>query len=316
VGSLRFTTLSAGDSHTCGLTSAGEAYCWGYNYIGQLGNGSVTNSFTPTRVLGGLTMAKISAGNVHTCAVTTSGQAYCWGADHGGVLGTGQPGPDSCEFSPCALTPQPVSGGLTFTAISAGSTETCGVISSGEAYCWGMNTYGQLGDGTRLTRPVPTPVYGGALFASVTAGRHHACGRTQTGGTFCWGRNDFGQVAAPGRPLEQLTPTAVLSFGGTATSLSAGFIYTCRTLAPGTAECWGDNTYGQLGDGTTTRAFAPVQVSGGLLLQQIASGGQHTCGLTRTNDLYCWGYNVGGQLGNGTNVGPELRPVRVLVPTL
>jgi hypothetical protein len=315
VGGLRFTTLSAGDSHTCGLTSGGDAYCWGYNYIGQLGNGSVTNSFVPTQVAGGLAFATISAGSVHTCAVTTWGLAYCWGADFGGVLGTGQPGPDACAFSRCALVPQPVAGGLTFTAIAAGYTESCGVVSTGEAYCWGMNTYGQLGDGTHLTRTVPTPVYGGVLFASVTAGRYHACGRTPTGGTFCWGRNDFGQVAEPSRLPESVTPTAVLHFGGSTTTLSAGFIHTCRTLAPGTAECWGDNTYGQLGDGTTTRAFAPAAVTGGLWLQQIASGGNHTCGLTRENNLYCWGYNVAGQLGNGTQIGPELSPVPVLLPT-
>jgi alpha-tubulin suppressor-like RCC1 family protein len=313
VGGLRFTTISAGDSHTCGITPEWNAYCWGYNYIGQLGNGSVDNSFVPIPVAGALALQTISAGNVHTCALTLSGKAYCWGADFGGVLGTGQPGPDPCEFSPCARTPQPVAGGLTFTAISAGDTETCGVISTGQAYCWGQNTYGQLGDGTRQTRTVPTPVYGGAVFASATAGRHHACGRTPTGGTFCWGRNNFGQVAAPDGAAEQLTPTAVMHFTRRATHLSAGFLHTCRTLDDGTAECWGNNTFGQLGDGTTTTAFAPVQVTGGLQLQQIASGGNHTCGLTRASYLYCWGYNVAGQLGTGTQSGsPQLIPIQVL----
>jgi alpha-tubulin suppressor-like RCC1 family protein len=314
VGGLLFTTLSAGDSHTCGITSSGDAYCWGYNYIGQLGNGSVENSFVPTRVAGGLAMAAISAGSLHTCAITTSGQAYCWGSDLEGILGTGQPGPDSCAFSRCALTPQAVAGGFTFTAIAAGFTESCGVITSGEAYCWGSNTYGQLGDATRLTRTVPTPVYGGTLFASLTIGWRHACGRTPTGGTFCWGRNNFGQVAAPNGLLEQLTPTAILSFAGAVTTLSAGFIHSCRTVETGATECWGDNTYGQLGDGTTTRAYSPVPSAAGLSLQQIASGGNHTCGMTRTNELYCWGYNVAGQLGNGTKIGPELRPVPVLDP--
>jgi alpha-tubulin suppressor-like RCC1 family protein len=316
VGGLRFTSLSAGDSHTCGITPDWNAYCWGYNYIGQLGNGSVDNSFVPIKVAGGLALQTISAGNVHTCALTLSGNAYCWGADFGGVLGTGQPGPDGCQFSPCALTPQPVAGGLTFTVISAGDTETCGVTSTGQAYCWGQNTYGQLGDGTRQTRAVPTPVYGGLVFASTTAGRSHVCGLTQSGGTFCWGRSDFGQVAAPDGSAEQLTPAPVMHLTGRPANLSAGFLHTCRTSDDGTAECWGNNSFGQLGDGTTRHAFSRVLVTGNLKFQQIESGGNHTCGLSRADYLYCWGYNVAGQLGTGTQSGsPQLLPVQVLSVT-
>src|SRR5207249_149557 len=163
-GGLTFTAVSTSDYHTCGVTTSGAAYCWGWNNSGGLGDGtSGTDRLTPVAVSGGLTFAAVSAGVINACGVTTSGAAYCWGYNGSGVLGSGT--------TTSSATPVAVSGGLTLAAVSVGGSSpyqeshTCGVTPSGAAYCWGYNRYGQLGDGTGGTyRLTPVAVSGGLTF--------------------------------------------------------------------------------------------------------------------------------------------------------
>jgi alpha-tubulin suppressor-like RCC1 family protein len=136
------TTISAGGSHTCAMLSGGAVKCWGYNYYGQLGNNSWTNSSTPVQVSGITTAAAISTGDSHTCALLTGGTVKCWGYNYYGQLGNGMYGYDSDS-----LIPVQISGITTATAISAGSSHSCAVLSSGAVKCWGYSEYGQLGDG-------------------------------------------------------------------------------------------------------------------------------------------------------------------------
>jgi len=144
--------LTAGESHTCGLTTSGAAYCWGGNFVGQLGNGDTISRLEPEVVLGGRVFTALTAGNGHTCGLTDDGAAYCWGLNSAGQLGTGettnQPGPVE------------VSGGRTFSSISAGGVHTCAVGTAGAAYCWGSNSSGALGDGTGVESSIPVPVSG------------------------------------------------------------------------------------------------------------------------------------------------------------
>ena len=139
---LAIALATVGD-HTCGLTSAGAAYCWGWNNFGQLGTGSHTNSTTPVPVAGGLTFSTLAAGSAHTCGLTSAGPAYCWGDDNYGQLGNG-----ATPVNEGISTPVAVAGGLTFSALAAGSVHTCGVTSAGAAYCWGWDGFGQLGTGS------------------------------------------------------------------------------------------------------------------------------------------------------------------------
>jgi alpha-tubulin suppressor-like RCC1 family protein len=163
VGSVNITpgSISAGSFHTCGVTTTGQAYCWGFNEWGQLGDGtrSTSPSPTPTAVVGGLNFASISVGNLHTCGITTTGQAYCWGNGVGGRLGDG-------TTTDRRLTPTAVAGGLNFASISAGGAHTCGTTPTGQAYCWGTGAYGTLGNGTTADRLTPTAVGGGLTFAA------------------------------------------------------------------------------------------------------------------------------------------------------
>jgi alpha-tubulin suppressor-like RCC1 family protein len=295
VVSMALTTLTAGASHTCGLTASGTAFCWGYNGGGQLGNGTTSDKLSPLPAAMGLTFATLTAGNNHTCGLTTSGVAYCWGLNYYGELGNGTTTQSSM--------PVPVAGGLTFVTLDAGSWHTCGIATGGAAYCWGNNWDGQLGTGTTNHSSVPVPVSGGLAFKSLEAGEWHTCALDTGGAAYCWGRNTAG--------LYDLTPVAV-GGGLTFTALTTGVVHACGLTAGGTAYCWGINLGGPLGDGTETDRASPVPVTGGHTFTALSAGEEFTCGVASGGAAYCWGVNYYGQLGNGTTGNPSLTPVPVV----
>jgi alpha-tubulin suppressor-like RCC1 family protein len=319
-----FTTVSAGLSHTCGITSDGSAYCWGDNRSGKLGTGSgrVYEQRTPAPVVGGLEFVSITTGNNHTCGLTSRGAAYCWGSNVWGPLGSdsttaectnSQPG-----YDPCVSWPVPVSGGLTFESLSAGGSHTCGRTGGGVTYCWGWNSKGQLGDGTTTWRSVPAPIADLTTFADLSAGGSHTCGITTDREAYCWGDNNYGQLGiGSGDRLPHPSPAPVvgdLEFvsisSGAHSPGSGGSPVTCALTPAGSAYCWGSSSLGELGsDSTTTECYTstmippcvpwPVPVSGGLIFESL-SAEDHSCALTYADVAYCWGRNSEGQLGDGT----------------
>ena len=309
-GGLVFTTISVGrgvDTHACGVTTSGGGYCWGVGFDGQRGDGTVARAAnTPRAVLGGFSFTTISAGGIHTCGVTTSGAAYCWGSGLSGALGTG-----GFVFQFTSPT-TPVAGGFSFTTVSAGGGHTCGVTTSGAAYCWGSNGSGQLGDGTNTTRLGPVPIAGGLSFTTISAGSTYSCGVTTDGTAYCWGSNSHGELG-DGTMAQQATPVPVAGNLRFAT-ISAGSAHTCGVTTSGDAFCWGANPDGRLGDGTTTQAPTPVPVAGGFAFSTVRAGDNHSCGVTTSREAYCWGANASGQLGNGTQT-PSLTPVPVATGT-
>ena len=174
---LVFASVSAGDSHTCGVTTAGAAYCWGDNTEGELGDGTRAYSVVPVPVAGGLTFSAVSAGTYQTCGVTTAGVLYCWGTPYG------------WETPGHGTTPDSLGRGLAFASVSVGLYHACGVTTAGAAYCWGG---GVLGDGNTVGSPTPVSVAGGLTFAGVSAGAYSTCGVTTTGAAYCWGENVLG----------------------------------------------------------------------------------------------------------------------------
>lgn len=200
---LSFRAISAGDSHTCALTTAGAAWCWGNNEFGQLGIGSSGNvSLKPALVLGGITFNSISAGARHTCAIDTTSNVYCWGDNSGGQLGLGVSGGNN--FVPTALP-----GASGYTAISAGFVHNCG-ISAGTVRCWGTSNNGEVGDGNENQHVVlaPTTVVG-LTASSVTVGLRHSCAITTTGTSMCWGSNRFGVLGNEYQAVIRATPQVV-----------------------------------------------------------------------------------------------------------
>jgi len=296
--------VSAGWSHTCALTTAGEAYCWGQNESGELGIGQVSPYVTfPIRVSGGLRFAYLDAGGNFTCGLTAAGVAYCWGSDSSGTLGVGA---SDTIASPVPLT---VAGGLTFVSLSVGPDHVCGTTADGRAFCWGNGDIGQLGTGVEQSSahaPVPVQrVQNGSLASLSATGLLHTCGLDAPGRAYCWGALSY-QVAPLGKfvfiPSWSPSPTLVstlLVFQ----SVTTGLFHSCGITADGAAFCWGTNGAGELGVGDTITRRDPTAVAGGLKFQQIASGqGEYTCGIAVGGAAYCWGVNDNGQLGSGVNL--------------
>jgi alpha-tubulin suppressor-like RCC1 family protein len=313
-GGLTFAQLAGGGAHTCGLTSDGTAYCWGSNTRGQLGDNSTTSqSDAPVAVATALKFASIDAGAQHTCALTSDGIAYCWGRNNRGQLGDGTTTNSS--------VPVAVTGDLTFQSIKAGGFDighTCGLTTSGDAYCWGDNERGQLGNGTGgvgkedvTAHPAPAPVIGNLTFTALTAGLgRHTCGLTGTG-TYCWGENSFGALGnrSTNDSAEPVPVSGGIAF---AQLIAGGFIgHTCGLRSDGKAYCWGENERGQVGDNSTVDRLEPSPVSGGLTFTSIDAGFRHTCGLATAGGIYCWGSGGAGQLG-GNSTSASWVPVGVL----
>ncbi len=285
--------VSAGSFHSCALTVGGGVWCWGRNSEGQLGNNSLTDSPIPVAVVGlGSGVAAISAGGYHTCVLTTTGAMKCWGLN-----GSGQVGDNSTTTR---LTPADVSGlGSGVSAISAGALHTCALI-GGAAKCWGYNTWGTVGDNSTTQRQVPTAVSGlGSGVAAISAGSLHTCALV-AGGVKCWGYNVYGQLG-DNSTTQRLTAVDVVGLGGVATSVVTAERHTCALMASGGVRCWGDNSFGQLGDNSNTQRLTPVDVTGLAGATVLASAqGAHSCALSAAGSMKCWGRNGNGQLGDSS----------------
>jgi alpha-tubulin suppressor-like RCC1 family protein len=310
VGGLQFVQVSAGSHHTCGVTADARAYCWGGNFEGELGDGTVISRSRPVLVEGGHHWQNVRAGHMHSCGVTTSGAAYCWGYNKYGQLGDGS---DLVQ----RRIPVPVAGGRLFRRVSPGGLHTCGVTTNDRAFCWGLGGQGQIGDGKTFQRRTPRLVAGGLSWRQVVAsGAFHSCGITWDHRAYCWGFNGHGQLGiGTTNPLICcLTPMPVAGDRQFAI-LSAGGDYTCGVTIAHVALCWGDNSTGSLGDGTTIERTRPRAVSGGLSFSGVSAGfGGHACGVTTDSRAYCWGGNQFGEVGDGTTNTLRLTPVPVAGP--
>lgn len=277
--------------YSCGLTSAGHAYCWGSNAFGMLGDGSTTDRLSPVPVVGGHNFVALSTGTYHACARTAEGTAYCWGFNGDGELGDGG--------TTSSVAPVAVSGGHTFKAIEAGFQFTCGIASTDITYCWGYNGRGELGNGTTTASPVPTQVAGGLTFVQIAAGVGYTCGLTDVHKAYCWGYGGGEGQLGDGQGGSVAVPDSVW-YEGVFASIRAGWGHTCAVTPDGAAMCWGKNTHGELGTNATADAFVPEFVSTSLRFVAVVPGGYHTCGIATTGSTYCWGLNDSGQLGTGT----------------
>ena len=306
-------SVVAGGGHTCVLTTAGDVKCWGRNFEGQLGNGTTTNSLTPVDVIGlGSGVKAIVAGEWYNCVVTANGGVKCWGNNYYGQLGNG-------ETAYSQSTPVNVIGlesGV--TALVAGMGHTCAVMTDRRAKCWGLNAFGQLGDGTTDDSSVPLDVIG--LWSdevySLAAGIHHTCATNPywpPGQLWCWGFNSMGQLG-DGTTDDSSVPVRVKVLGayGTSWAVVAGNFHTCgqRFFGDELLRCWGQNSFGQLGDGTGRDSLIPVFVSG-LRSGALSAFDDHTCAVTASGGVKCWGDNYHGQLGDGTTTN-RLTPVDVV----
>lgn len=301
-GDLTFRESVSAAHHGCAVSLANVGYCWGVNIDGRLGNNTLVSSNSPAAIAAPLSWRSITTGQTHSCGITLADRLYCWGFAEDGQTGTGVP------IGSTALTPQEVVGAMRYRGVAAGRIHTCAVTMANEAYCWGVNQNGQVGDGSTTDRMVPTLVSGGHIFVTVASGAAHSCALDNSGSAWCWGANDHGQLG-DGSTDGKLVPVAVAG-GLVFESLTAGEAHTCGIVAGGAAYCWGDNTHGQLGIGSMTQRLSPTPVAGGLAFATISAGDGSTCAVTPGRTAYCWGDNEFGQLGDGTNI-ERLTPAKI-----
>lgn len=304
---LAFARLGAGYHHTCALTAAGDAWCWGWDDYGTLGtaepvatcgdalDGPLGCSGEPLPVAGGFAFAAVAPSLRHTCALRDDGAAFCWGNS----AGTGGDHPSGPAV-------RPVETELRFTALSAslGDFVTCGLVPGGQAWCWGPDdpNRGGLGTGAASGTRTPVAVAGDRRFVSLSVGGFHTCGVATDGAAWCWGGNWYGQLgigSAGGAGGTMTVPQATAVLGGHGfTQVASGVSYTCGLTTAGGALCWGDG--GAFGVGAYVTE--PVPVGEGPAFASLHAGARHICGLTQEGVAYCWGANDVGQLGDGTTV--------------
>ena len=334
------TAIATGTSHTCALLTTGAVRCWGYGGDGQLGYDSPANvgdgggdpsiQAAGDVPLGGKATA-ITAGASHTCVLLTTGAVRCWGYGGDGRLGYDNPGDVGDGGSdPSIRTAGDVPLGGKATAITAGASHTCALLTTGAVRCWGSGGDGQLGHdnpgevgggGTDPSIRTAGDVPLGGRATAITAGGLHTCALLTTGAVRCWGYGGDGQLGldspanvGDGGTDESIRTAGNVPVGGETTAITSGLFHTCAVLTTGSVRCWGQGGFGQLGHndtnkvgvgGTEPSIGTAGDVPVGAKTTAITAGGYHSCAVLTTRAVRCWGYGGDGELGhdNDANVG-------------
>jgi alpha-tubulin suppressor-like RCC1 family protein len=311
----------AGPAVTAGTSAAGSAsrtvLAWGRNTTGQLGHGTTTSTSIPVKVHlpAGTEVTQVRAGCAHTLALTARGQVLAWGSDSDGQLGDGH--------TTDSATPVRVKlpRGTKITAIRAGCEHSLALTSKGQVLAWGYNHGGELGNGSTASSDVPVRVRlpRHAKVTAVSAGQYFSLARTAKGQVLAWGDNDSGELGNGSTASSDVPVRVALPAGVRATAVSAEEETSLARTSDGGLFGWGDNSLGQLGDGTTTSSDTPVSIPilmhGPSLghLVSLFGGCGHTVALFSSGEVLAWGSNVFGQLGDGTTIGSDT-PVVVMLP--
>lgn len=306
--------------HTCATMSDGTGWCWGFNSEGQLGpaqplgvdaNVPVQLRRSTGEPLQNIVELRTSAGA--TCARFTDSTVACWGSNLEGELGAGLP----IGMGERASDPQPVTDGTSVltgvTALTMGYFHACARVGTDELYCWGNNKRGQSGAPVLVSSTVAQKVdLPAGPISTFSGGGEHTCANVDTVDlkkTLCWGRTGNGRLGANDNddssramPQPVVNGAGPLPFGF---EVSAGNRHTCAINAPAQLQCWGDNTNGKLGDGTTVEKRSAIAIdANGKAAQRVASGDAHTCAITE-DVLQCWGRDLDGEVGDGDDDGAD-----------
>jgi alpha-tubulin suppressor-like RCC1 family protein len=297
--------VASGNNHTLVLTNTGAVYGWGYNGLGQLGDGSARDASSAQRVLlpPGVRIVSVSAGGTHSLALGSEGEVLAWGNNEAGQLGLGD---NDNRTSPAALV---VPAGVRFTQLSAGADHSLALTADGRLYAWGDNTYGQLGSSGATPTNVPRPVALGAApagttFVQVVAGVGYSLALSTAGELFAWGRNEYGQLG-DGSFARQSAPvpvvTSALPVGVVFRSVAAGAFHAIALGSDARAYAWGYNIDGQLGDGTRQpRNFPQAVAAGSPAFSAVAAGAAASMALGSDQRVYTWGAAEGGLLADSS----------------
>ena len=315
--------INLGDAYTCAILDDDSLKCWGINLNGVLGIGGspplLSEDPLEVELETGRTPRALSVGATHSCAVLDNGTLVCWGENSSGQLGDGT---SNVRSIPTEIT---LGDGRTATSVSAGVLHTCAILDNGALNCWGENRQGGLGINSTTNQNSPTGVTlpDNKTALAVGTGSRHTCAILSDDSLVCWGRNENGQLGVGTSSNEVCsisgtdydcikTPVEVnLGTDRSAKEISLGTEHTCALLDNGSVKCWGQNTFGKLGDGSTTNRNTPVAVTlpTGRSAQSIHVKANNSCAVLDDNSIWCWGANHFGQLLDGTTID-RYAPVR------
>ncbi len=302
----------------------GVAYAWHDNDAGQLGIGSYDNSNTPvaSHLPPGTACIAVAGGQSESLFVTSTGVVYATGYGHRGQLG------DNSTVNVTSPVLTSIPPGVRIKSVAAGWDDAFALTTKGAVYSWGWNSYGQLGVGTtgkQSNVPVLTHLPTGVTVKAIVAGKYHVLALTSTGSVYAWGSNAFGQLG-DGTTADRNLPVLVqLPAGTTVTAIGAGDGHSLAVTSTGSVYAWGDNDYGQLGDGTTTQRNlpVPVQLPTGVVVKTVTAGGvsptarivtgDYSMAMSGSGRVFAWGSNANGQLGDGSTTSSAV-PVAVKLP--
>jgi alpha-tubulin suppressor-like RCC1 family protein len=286
--------IASGVGHSCAVRRGGTVACWGVNSFGQLGDGTRQRSSAPVAVSGVTGAIAIAAGTSFTCAVIDDGTVQCWGANYSGQLG------DDSKVD--RATAAPVRGLTGAIAVATAEHHACAIVKGGNVQCWGKNTEGQLGNGSTMDSLVPTPLASLTDIVQAVAASRFTCALQRSGQVHCWGANTLGQLGT-GIPNASPNPSPAVTGVSDAIGIWVGYEHACAVRRSGQVACWGAAGDGQVGSGSVPddasipKPTTVIGLSGALA---VSTGGNHSCATTATGAVLCWGSNALGQLGNGT----------------
>ncbi|HEY1958873.1 MAG TPA: hypothetical protein VGH28_24845 [Polyangiaceae bacterium] len=259
--------IDGGYDQTCVQLGSGQLLCFGGNTYGEVGNGdnSQANQDQPFSVIGsGVASTSAGTGNT-TCVSLTDGTARCWGEGDTGQIGDGAELQNN--VSPVTVLKAASTTLTNVKSVAVGGIHSCAVLNDGTVWCWGDDTFSELGDGKAVEQDYPIQAAKGVISTAtaVAAGGDafgdyaHTCVLTSAGAVYCWGSNDYGQIGNGNTTTPVTTPYEVFTSG--VVGIAAGEIHTCAYKSDGTVWCWGYNGSGQLGIGNTKNKSSPVQVT-------------------------------------------------------
>ncbi len=307
--------IKSGFSFSCAVKTDGSINCWGKRSEGELGNNvaggdgsKVTTKYTSLSS----NISTVVSGRAHACIVKSDTTVWCSGSDGSGQLGLSNG--NNFYSNDLGYDKFRQINSLTgiVAQISAGSNHTCVRTTTGGVKCWGLNSSGQLGDGTTNSSSTPVDVAGlGGAVIDLAAGAYHTCALI-TGGTIkCWGANNYGQLGNSSTSSTAVTSPQLVTGITNGKSITAGRFHTCTQYMASAVACWGRNANGQLGINSTTDSSSPVALSI-VSVTSLSAGARHTCALQSTGSLWCWGLNSNGQLGNNdATLADKLTPQQV-----
>ncbi len=292
--------IAAGYDHTLAIKNDGKVWAWGSNAYGQLGNGSTISSYVHVPVNHLENVITIAAGNSHSLAVKNDGTIWAWGDNSNGQLGNG------ITMNSCSI-PKQVPELKNVVAVAAGYQYSLALTEDGKVWAWGINQFGQLGDGTLdLKRSTPKQVANLDTVIAISAGAEHCLALRKDGTVWAWGNNLFGALGNSSTGLTSRIPVQVMKLTNVI-AIAGGRYHSLALKKDGTVWAWGDNGYGQAGQGSKISILykIPVLVPNLNNVIAITSGYNHNLALTNDGKIWAWGYNNQGQLGDGTNQEKE-----------